>query len=141
MVWVRLKNGEGQVVKGIKLLSPLGQQYEVLGNKRLGINRYAIKIKNLDTGEIKETRNVDIRSTQKRPGWSIIGQWHTPQYLAAMFNRPLDPEANRPRHLRTSFWKMRSKPGTHNYKQKIKLMQDPAYQRLFGHLFERTIIN
>lgn len=139
MVWVPLANGSGQVVKDIKLKDYDNNNWIVIGNKRKGINKYAITLKALDSNIIKESSNVEIRKTASKPGWSIIGSWHSPQKLAAMFNRPIDPDANEPRPKREAFWKMVSKPGTHNYKQKIKLMKDPYYQNKFGHLFETTI--
>lgn len=138
MVWVPLANGSGQVVKGIKLKDSSGQVYEVLYNKRLGINRYKIVLM-AKGGEIREVTNADIRSTRKRVGWSLAGRWHTPEELGKMFNRPVDADSNKPRPERESFWKMASKPGTHNYRQKIKLMKDPSYIERFGHLFNKTL--
>jgi hypothetical protein len=41
--------------------------------------------------------------------------------------------------MRASFWKMKSKPGTHNYKQKKKLMQDPIYIKKFSQFFSDTL--
>jgi hypothetical protein len=41
--------------------------------------------------------------------------------------------------MRASFWKMKSKPGTHNYKQKKKLMRDPIYIKKFSQFFSDTL--
>lgn len=139
MVWVPLANSSGQVVKGIRLKDPDGHIYEVMYNKRLGINRYQITMKAEDES-IREVTNADIRKTTNKVGWEIVGRWHTPQELAKMFNKPVDVDANEPRPRRLAFWKMASKPGTHNYKQKKRLMTDPYYIERFGHLFETTII-
>lgn len=140
MVWVNLANGSGQVVKGIMLEAPNGERYEVMGNKRMGINRYRIDLKRLSDGEIVQSSNTEIRQTTTRTGWSIVGHWHTPEMLQKMFNRTkLDPDANLPRPQRESFWKMVSKPGTHNYKQKIKLMKDAWYRSRFEKYFDTTI--
>jgi hypothetical protein len=127
MVWVALSNGSGQVVKGIRLSDGINE-YEVASSKRLGINRYEMTMTDGSTWT-----NHQIKK------WSLVGRFHTPEEMAAMFNRKLDPDANLPRPQRESFWKMKSKPGTHNYKQKKRLMQDPYYINKFGHLFGETI--
>lgn len=139
MVWIPLKDGNsGQVVKGIKLKSPHdGLTYIVGSSKRLGINRYLINLTNNTAVGISVT-NHDI----KRDGWSLIDRWHTPEEIANMYGRSkVDPDANLPRPQRESFWKMQSKPGTHNYKQKKKLMLDPWYQERFGKYFSTTVVD
>jgi hypothetical protein len=133
MVYVPLKNGGGQVVKDIKLKSPEGKVFTVTGTSRKGINRYAITMKD-DDGNTRMVMNHQIR-VKKDPNhepWSVVGGFHSPEKLAKMFNRPLDPDANKPRPERASFWKMNSRPGSHNYKQKERLMkQDPEKYKTF----------
>lgn len=124
MVYVLLKNKGGQVVKDIKLKDPEGKTWIVTGTSRKGINRYSIGLKSSD-GSSKTVMNHDI-ARKKDPNhkpWSVVGDFHTPAEISKMFGRKLDPDANKPRHLRKSFWQMKSKPGTHNYRQKQRLMR------------------
>lgn len=133
MVWVALKNGSGQVVKGIQLKNPEdGLVYEVLKTSRHGINRYLVQMK------CEHGQNLDLYNHQIK-SWSIVGDFHTPEQLSQLFGKKMDPDANLPRPMRESFWKMKSKPGTFNYRQKMRLMKDPVYINRFGHLFKETI--
>ncbi len=142
MVWIPLENGSGQVVKQIRLFDPeASKEYIVESTSRKGINRYEILLRDTDNN-IRKVFNYNIskKKNQKTPAWSIVGEWHSPEKLAIIYNRKkIDPDSNKPRPMRESFWKMKSKPGTHNYRQKIKLMQDPTYQKLFGKYFSTTI--
>jgi len=149
MVWIPLKYSNGQVLKGIKLKAPIGsiiytpldiemhlkesKIYEVIGSKRMGINRYRIF---LNDGTY--TMNHHIRKTKKREGWELIGKWHTPEEISILFGSKLDPDANKPRPSRESFWSMKSKPGSHNYRQKKRLMKLAEYQK-FNKYFATTI--
>jgi len=136
MVWIPLKNSSGQVVKGIKLRSPDNVVYEVVGSKRHSINHYKLTLASEEQEPIIKT-NHDVRREQ----WSLEGNWFTPEEMATKFKRKhIDPDANLPRPMRESFWKMQSKPGTFNYRQKKRLMSDPFYQQKFGHLFATTVI-
>jgi hypothetical protein len=136
MVWIPLANGSGQVVKGIKLKNPeSGKIRTVTATSRKGINRYEITF---DDGS--KAFNHEVRKTSKRPGWELVGAFHTPEELAKIYNRKkVDPDSNLPRPDRASFWKMKSKPGTHNYKQKKKLMKDPIYIKKFSEFFSDTL--
>ena len=149
MVWIPLKNGDGQVLKNIKLLAPKGgivyiddkevildnpKEYMVIGSKRMGINRYKLFL-----CDGSYTTNHRVRKTKDRPGWEIIGNWHTPEYIAQLFGSRFDPDANKPRPQRESFWKMKSKFGSHNFRQKKRLMKLPEYQK-FSKYFETTIV-
>ena len=136
MVWIPLANGSGQVVKGIKLKNPdSGKTKTVVATSRKGINRYEITF---DDGS--KVFNHEVRKTSKRSGWELVGDFHTPEELAKIYNRKkVDPDSNLPRPDRASFWKMKSKPGTHNYKQKKKLMQDPVYIKKFSQFFSDTL--
>lgn len=135
MVYIELQNGSGQVVKDIKLLAPKNSiiadefnnkivlnedtEFIVIRNKRLGINRYQICIQRISDNKLFYTTNIDIRMKKKNSNpWSIIGDWHTPEKMAEMFNRPVDPDANKPRQERRSFLEMKSRPGSINYKIK-----------------------
>ena len=136
MVWIPLANGDGQVVKGIKLKNPeSGKTKTVAATSRKGINRYEITF---DDGS--KVFNHEVRKTKSRPGWEVVGGFHSPEELAKIYNRKkVDPDSNLPRPMRASFWKMKSKPGTHNYKQKKKLMQDPTYIKKFSQFFNDTL--
>jgi hypothetical protein len=136
MVWIPLANGDGQVVKGIKLKNPeSGKTKTVTATSRKGINRYEITF---DDGS--KVFNHEVRKTKSRPGWEVVGGFHSPEELAKIYNRKkVDPDSNLPRPMRASFWKMKSKPGTHNYKQKKKLMQDPTYIKKFSQFFSDTL--
>lgn len=149
MVWIPLKNSDGQVLKGIKLKAPKGsvvydneeiilsesKEYTVIGSKRMGINRYKIF---LDDGTY--TMNHHMRKTKNRQGWELIGRWHTPEEISILFGSKLDPDANKPRPERESFWKMKSKPGSHNYRQKKRLMKLPEYQK-FSKYFSQILLD
>ena len=120
MVWVPLKNGSGQVVKDIKLKAPAGatvkkgndkitlqksKTFTVTHNNRLGINRYKINM----SGGYSAT-NSDIRKTKTRPGWEVVGGFHSPEKLAQLAGTDkVDPDANKPRSKRKSFWKQKNK--------------------------------
>lgn len=135
MVWVPLANGDGQVVKGIKLKHPeTGKVHTVVSTSRKGINRYEITF---DDGS--KVMNHEIRKKKGSDGWSVVGGFHSPEEIAKLYGRKLDPDANLPRPMRASFWKMKSKPGTHNYRQKKKLMQDPVYIKKFSQFFKDTL--
>lgn len=135
MVWVPLANGSGQVVKGIKLKNPeTGKTKTVTSTSRKGINRYEITF---DDGS--KVMNHEIRKKKDSPGWEVVGGFHSPEEIARIYGRKLDPDANEPRPMRASFWKMKSKPGTHNYKQKKKLMNDPVYIKKFSQYFKDTL--
>jgi hypothetical protein len=127
-----LKSSGGQVLKDIKMVAPRGStiidldtpiqldkdhRFVVLRNKRIGINRYQIFIKDLDDGREYHTFNYAIRNK-----WEIFGDWHTPEYIAKLYNKKVDPDANKPRSQRASFWNMKSRPGSINYKQKEKMI-------------------
>jgi hypothetical protein len=132
MVYVPLISSGGQVLKDIKLKAPKGSfvydgeekvehekptSYTVLHNHRIGINRYKINLKRNSDGKEFHTYNYNIRKK-----WDIVGKWHSPEKIAKMFGKKtVDPDANKPRPERASFWKMKSKPGTHNYAQKERL--------------------
>jgi hypothetical protein len=117
MVWIAMQNGSGQVVKDIRVESPTGDEYIVTKSKRVGINRYEISLSGVTNNNSYTVMNHVLKS------WKVCGEFHTPETLAKMFNRPLDPDANKPRKDRRSFWAMRSKPGTINYKQKKRLIE------------------
>ena len=142
MVWIALKNGSGQVVKDIKLKSPEGKTYTVTGSSRKGINRYSISMK-ADDGSRTTKMNYDLMKKKSDPDhkpWSVVGGFHSPEKIAKIYGRKkVDPDANKPRPERRSFWKMKSKPGSHNYKQKKKLMQQEHYIKSFGEYFAETI--
>ena len=150
MVWIPLKNGDGQVLKNIKLKAPEGgivyiddiemvlnkpKEYTVIGSKRIGINRYKLFL-----SDGAYTMNHHVRKTVNRSGWEIIGKWHSPEHIAKLFGSRFDPDANKPRPQRESFWKMKSKNGSHNYRQKKRLMELPEYKK-FNKYFTTTIID
>lgn len=136
MVWIPLANGEGQVVKGIKLKNPeTGKTKTVASTSRKGINRYEITFE-----DGSKVMNHEIRKKKDSAGWQVVGGFHSPEQLAKIYGRnKVDPDANLPRPMRASFWKMKSKPGTHNYKQKKKLMNDPVYIKKFSQFFKDTL--
>lgn len=135
MVWVPLSNGDGQVIKGIKLKNPdTGTTHTVASTSRKGINRYEITFE-----DGSKVFNHEIRKKKSSPGWGLVGRFHTPEEIAKIYGRKLDPDANSPRPMRASFWKMKSKPGTHNYRQKKKLMKDPTYIKKFSEFFHDTL--
>ena len=137
MVWINLKNSSGQVLRDIKVESPEQVTYKVESSKRIGINRYQLTLVDLSTGSRREVMNYELRNK-----WNLVGDWHTPEEIAAMFGRKkVDPDANLPRPQRESFWKMRSKKGSHNYRQKKRLMQDPFYQERFSKYFATTCVD
>ena len=142
MVWIPLKNGSGQVVKDIKVKSPDGKTYKVTGSSRKGINRYSISMVAYD-GSRRTVMNHDMMKKKSDPNhepWSVVGGFHSPEKIAKIYGRSkVDPDANKPRPERRSFWKMKSKPGTHNYKQKKKLMQKEHYIKSFGEYFAETL--
>ena len=141
MVWVPLKNNSGQVLKDIKLKSPDNTSYTVTGTSRKGINRYELTLERSD-GSIKKVMNHDImkkKSDPKHEPWSLVGKFHTPEMIANLYGTKVDPDANKPRPERRSFWKMKSSPGSHNYNQKKRLMQQEHYINTFGEYFEETI--
>jgi len=141
MVWVTLKNGSGQVVKDIKLKSPQDITYTVTNTSRKGINRYELTLESSD-GSTKTVMNHDVmkkKSDPKHEPWSLVGKFHTPEKIAELYNTKVDPDANEPRPNRRSFWKMKSSPGSHNYNQKKRLMQQDFYIKNFGNYFEETI--
>lgn len=148
MVWIPLKNGDGQVLKNIKLKAPEGgivyidenevhlknsKEYTVIGSKRMGINRYKLFL-----SDGSYTLNHHVRKTVNRKGWEIVGKWHTPEHIAELFGSKFDSDANKPRPQRESFWKMQSTQGSHNYRQKKRLMALPEYQK-FSKYFRTTI--
>mgnify|MGYP001179785992 FL=1 len=146
MVWVPLKNGSGQVVKDIKLKAPAGAEvnkgndkitlqkdktFTVTHNNRLGINRYKI---NMSGGY--HTTNSAIRKTKERPGWEVVGGFHSPEKLAKIQGSDkVDPDANKERSKRKSFWKQDNKPGTHSYQQKKRLSKKEEFKK-FSEYFE-----
>jgi hypothetical protein len=132
MVYIPLQNGDGQVLEGIRLKSPENEEYVVVSSSRKGINRYELILED-DNGEQRKVMNHELRNK-----WSIVGDWFTPEELAEKYNTKVDPDANKPRPMRESFWKMRSKKGTFNYKQKVRLMEKPEYQ-VFKEYFDTTI--
>lgn len=133
MVWVSLKNGSGQVVRGVKLHDPSsGVIWSVVKTRRLSINNYEIT---LEAGQDKIlTTNHRIKNR-----YEVHGGFLSPEDLALIFKK-YDPDANLPRPQRKSFWTMKSKPGTFNYEQKKRLMRDPFYIEKYGHLFEETLV-
>ena len=140
MVWIPLKNGSGQVVKDIKLKSPENKSYTVVDTSRKGINRYEITLKSSD-GSTKKVMNHDLmkkKSAPKHEPWSVVGKFHSPEKLAKMFDKKVDPDANKPRPQRRSFWKMKSSPGSHNYDQKKRLMKKEEFKK-FSEYFEDTL--
>ena len=136
MVWINLQNGSGQVLKDIKVKDPETLKiYKVDHNIRVGINRYEIHLRD-EMGEERVVLNHELRNK-----WTIVGPWHTPEAIAEMFGTKVDPDANLPRPKRESFWRMRSKKGSHNYRQKKRLMQDPWYRDRFGDYFSTTCVD
>ena len=113
MVYVLLKDKGGQVVKGIKLKDPSGKHWEVINTQRKGINRYSIDLISPD-GSTMTLWNHEIKT------WTFNGP------LKEFAN---DPDANLPRPERKSFWRMKSKPGSINYKQKQRLIKLPKYYK------------
>lgn len=157
MVYVPLVSSGGQVLKDIKLKAPKGSfvfdgdnkiehdkptSYTVLRNQRIGINRYKIHLKRNSDGKEFHTYNYNIRKK-----WDIVGKWHTPEEIAKMFGRSkVDPDANKPRSERASFWNMKSKPGTHNYAQKqrlgsLKNAKEKNKMKSFKEHIEEQILN
>ena len=139
MVYILMKNKQGekvggQVVKGIKLASPDGTHYTVTSTHRRGINKYEIKMES-ESGSSRSAMNYEIGHNSD---WTIRGSFHTPEELAKIFGKSkVDPDANKPRHERESFWTMRSKPGTHNYKQKMRLIKDqPEKYKKYAHFLK-----
>ena len=132
MVWVPLKNGSGQVVKDIKLKSPDNKTYTVVKNSRKGINRYEITLKGSD-GSTKKVMNHDImkkKSDPKHEPWEVVGGFHSPAELAKINKSDkVDPDANKPRSKRKSFWKQDNKPGTHSHSQKQRLMKKEEFKK------------
>lgn len=124
MVWIPLKNGSGQVLRDIRVHDPVNNKvYTVVGNKRIGINRYQITL--CDSNNcLREVMNHELRNK-----WYIVGDWHSPERIANMYGKKIDPDANLPRPMRETFWKMKSRPGSHNYKQKLKLQKDPRFAK------------
>lgn len=126
MVYILMKNPAGdniggQVVKGIRLLSPEGHNVTVVSTHRVGINKYEIKMHS-DDGIHLNAMNHEIGA---KSGWKITSNFYTPEELAVIFGKKkIDPDANKPRYERESFWTMRSKSGTFNYKQKMRLIQE-----------------
>lgn len=105
MVWIPLKNGSGQVVKDIKLKSPDNKTYTVVSNSRKGINRYEITLKASD-GSTKKVMNYDIMKKKSDPDhepWSVVGRFHSPEKLAKMFDKKVDPDSNKEPSKRKSF--------------------------------------
>lgn len=142
MVWIPLENSSGQVVKEIRLFDPISStEYVVESTSRKGINRYELTLRDEDNN-IRKVFNHEIRKkkSSKSPAWSLVGNWHTPEQISQIYGRKkVDPDSNKPRPMRESFWKMKSRKGSHNYNQKIRLMQDPVYQELFSQYFDTTI--
>lgn len=138
MVYVPLKNGSGQVVKDIKLKSPEGTTYTVVSTSRKGINKYQINLVDAG-GNRKSVMNYDIdtRGEDAEP-WSVVGGFHSPTELAKIFGKKkVDPDANKPRSERESFWKQKNKPGTHSYEQKKRLMStNPSKYKSFKEHWE-----
>ena len=139
MVYILMKNEQGenvggQVVKGINLISPNGTLYTVTSTHRRGINKYEIKMES-ESGSSHTAMNYEIGH---RSEWTIGGPFHTPEELAKIFGKSkVDPDANKPRYERESFWTMRSKPGTHNYKQKMRLINDhPEKYKKYAHFLK-----
>lgn len=130
MVYVPLKNDAGQVLKDIKLKDPAGKLWTVTTTSRKGINRYSIGLQS-DNGDTKFVMNHDIRVKKdpKHEPWSIEGGFHSPETIAKLYGRKLDPDANLPRPDRKSFWSMKSKPGSHNYRQKKRLIELEKYNK------------
>lgn len=119
MVWTPLKNGSGQVLAGVKLEKPNGEIVEVIKTKRLGINRYQIDLSN---GESVTNHEIRVKKDPQHIAWKVYGNFLTPEEISQKFGSKLDPDANLPRPERKSFWKMTSKPGSHNFRQKSRLM-------------------
>lgn len=134
MVWVPMKNGSGQVVKGLRIRDISDdREYVVQSSHRVGINRYRLILQGLD-GSLREVFNHELKK------WEVVGDFLSPEEIAHIYNRKVDPDANLPRPMRESFWLMKSKPGTFNYRQKKRLMMDPFYIEKFGHLFKETVV-
>ena len=137
MVFINLSNGSGQVLKGIQLKDPEDQKiYKVDHNVRKGMNRYEVHLSGVSDDSTKIVLNHVLRAK-----WSIVGEWHTPEVIAEMYGTKVDPDANLPRSKRESFWRMKSKKGSYNYRQKKRLMQDPWYQDRFGDYFSTTCVD
>ena len=152
MVYVPLTSSGGQVLKDIKLKAPKGSfvydgdekiehekdtKYTVLHNKRIGVNRYKIHLKRDSDGKEFHTYNYNIRKK-----WDIVGKWHTPEKIAAMYGKKkVDPDANKPRSERKSFWDMKSRPGSINDKQKKRLKDKMQSFREFVDSFTGAMIN
>ena len=140
MVWCALANGSGQVVPGIRLEDPNGNLYTVIKTSRKGINQYELTLIDSYSDEVVVfNHEIHKKKDPKHFAWKVYGSFFTPEELAKKFGRKLDPDANLPRPQRESFWKMKSKPGTFNYRQKKRLMSDPFYINKFGHLFKGTL--
>lgn len=143
MVYILMKNSAGdniggQVVKGIQLISPSGIKVTVVSTHRLGINKYEIKMHS-EGGDSLSAMNYEIGP---KSGWKINGDFHTPEKLAVIFGKKtIDPDANKPRYERESFWTMKSKEGTFNYKQKMRLIkeQPEKYEKYSQFLIHQPI--
>jgi len=137
MVWVPLKNGSGQVVKDIKLKSPDNKTYTVVSNSRKGINRYEITLRASD-GSTKKVMNHDImkkKSDPKHEPWEVVGGFHSPAELAKIQGSDkVDPDANKERSKRKSFWKQDNKPGTHSHSQKQRLAKKEEFKQFREYL-------
>jgi hypothetical protein len=143
MVWVPLKNGDGQVVKDIKLKSPEGKTYTVTGTSRKGINKYSISMKSAD-GSTRSVMNYQIMKKKSDPNhepWSVVGGFHSPEKLAKLFNKKkVDPDANKPRPQRKSFWAQKNSPDSHSGKQKAKLMAtEPEKYKKFEEVYHAAM--
>lgn len=132
MVWIPLANGDGQVLAGVKLEKPNGDIVEVTKTKRIGINRYRLF---LDNGEEIMNHEIRVKKDPKHIPWKVYGDFLTPEEIAEKFGSKYDPDANKPRPERESFWRMTSRPGSHNYRQKVRLMKegDPKYTKYRKH--------
>lgn len=116
MVWAVLANGDGQVVKGIRLADPYGKEYVVIRSHRRGINKYEIVLHD------EEQQETSVMNHQLKD-WEVVGRFHTPEELAAMFGRKfVDPDANKKRIWRKSYWRQRNNPMSHSGRQKIRAM-------------------
>ena len=53
----------------------------------------------------------------------------------------VDPDANKPRSKRKSFWKQKNKPGTHSYKQKQRLSKESEFKKFAEYIDNNDYTN
>ena len=82
--------------------------------------------------------NHDImkkKSDPKHEPWEVVGGFHSPAELAKINKSDkVDPDANKERSKRKSFWKQDNKPGTHSSDQKKRLAKKEEFKKFAEYL-------